>query len=282
MVQSMTGFGRAEHNGFRVEIRSLNHRFIDISMKIPSHLSHHDIPLRNILKEKFRRGKFDISVSADAHALTQFTINKEMARKLYNVFQELQRELFIPGQIDITTLAGYKELLMEEEPKYDIDALYAAFREAASHLEAMRIREGTLISEELRQRAKSLQVMNNRIKSFIPHLVTRCRERFSERLGSLLESAEIDSTRIMQEAALMAEKLDISEEVARIENHIKQFIETLDEGDAIGRKLDFLLQEINREVNTIAAKSSDYAISSLTVDMKIEIEKIREQVQNVQ
>lgn len=282
MLQSMTGFGRAENNGFRVEIRSLNHRFIDISIKIPSYLSHHDMALRNILKEKFRRGKLDVSVLANDHELTQLKVNKEMARKIYGVFQELQKELLIPGQIDIGTLAGYRELLIEEEPKYDIDALYAAFREAVSHLEAMRIKEGKLISEELRLRAESLNEMNNRIKSMTPHLVTKCREKFSERLGSILGAGEIDSTRIMQEAAIMAEKLDISEELSRIENHIKQFIETLDEGNVVGRKLDFLLQEINREVNTIASKSSDYAISSLIVDMKIEIEKIKEQVQNIQ
>jgi uncharacterized protein (TIGR00255 family) len=278
----MTGFGSAENSGFRVEIRSLNHRFIDISIKVPYYLSHHDMPLRNILKEKFRRGRFDVSVSADDHKLIQLKINKEMAKRIYSAFQELQKELFIPGQIGIETLAGYRELLIEEEPLYDIDALYAAFHEAISHLEAMRIKEGKLISKELRLRAESLNEMNNRIRSLTPHLVTRCRERFSERLGSILEAGEMDSMRIMQEAAIMAEKLDISEESSRIENHIKQFIETLDEGNVIGRKLDFLLQEINREVNTIASKSSDYTISSLTVDMKIEIEKIREQIQNIQ
>lgn len=282
MMQSMTGFGRAEQDGFRVEIRSLNHRFIDISMRLPSYLLRHDIPLRNLVKERFRRGKFDVTVSVDALALVHVTVNKDMAKKIYDAFQELQRDFLIPGQIDISTLAGYKELLIEEEPRYDIDVLYAAFREALTHLEDMRTREGNLISEELHQRVKSLNVMNNKIKSFIPHIVTKCREKFSEKLGSLLEAADIDNTRIMQEATIMAEKLDISEEVERIENHIKQFLETLGGEDVVGRKLDFLLQEINREVNTIGSKSSDYAISSLMVDMKIEIEKIREQVQNIQ
>lgn len=278
----MTGFGSAEKNGFRAEIRSLNHRFIDISIKIPPYLSQYDITLRNILKERFNRGRFDVSVSTDNHKLIQVKINKEMARKIYNAFQELQKELSVPGQIDIGTLAGYRELLIEEEPKYDINTLYAAFNEAVSNLEAVRIREGKLLSEELRQRAESLNLINNKIKSLTPHLFESCRKRFSERLGLLLEAGEMDSTRVMQEAVIMAEKLDISEEVNRIENHIKQFIETLGEDNVIGRKLDFLLQEIGREVNTTASKSSDYTISSLTVDMKIEIEKMREQVQNIQ
>ncbi|MDI6889569.1 MAG: YicC/YloC family endoribonuclease [Thermodesulfovibrionales bacterium] len=278
----MTGFGRAEKNGFRVEIRSLNHRFIDISMKTPPFLSQYDIPLRNILKEKFNRGRFDVNVSTDNHKLIQVKINKEMARKIYNAFQELQEELVIPGQIGIDTLAGYKELFVEEEPKYDIDALYDAFYEAVSNLETMRLREGELISKELQKRAESLNLINDKIKSLTPHLFESCRKRFSERLGLILEAGEMDSTKVMQEAVIMAEKLDISEEVNRIENHIKQFIETLGEGNVIGRKLDFLLQEIGREVNTTASKSSDYTISSLTVDMKIEIEKMREQVQNIQ
>jgi uncharacterized protein (TIGR00255 family) len=282
MVQSMTGFGYAEKNGFRVEIRSLNHRFMDISIKTPSYLSHHDIPLRNILKERFQRGRFDVNVSTDNHKFMQLKINKEMARKIYSAFQELQKELSIPGQIGIDTLAGYRELLMEEEPEYDSAALYAAFYEAASNLETMRIREGKLLSDEQRQRAASLKVINDKIKSKAPNLLERNREKFFERLGLVLETKEMDSTRIMQEAAIMAEKLDVSEEVNRIENHIKQYEETLGRGIVIGRKLDFLLQEIGREVNTIASKSSDYTISTLTVDMKIEIEKMREQVQNIQ
>ncbi len=282
MAQSMTGFGSAEKNGFRAEIRSLNHRFIDISIKIPPYLNQYDIALRNIIKGRFQRGRFDVTVSTDNNKLTQVKINKEVAKKIYNAFQELQKELSIPGHIGIDALMGYKELFLEEEPQYDINALLDSFHEAVSNLETMRLREGKLLSEEQRQRADSLDEMNNKIKSFTPHLLEKYKEKFSERLGLILDSREIDSTRVMQEAAIMAEKLDISEEVSRIENHIQQFMETLNAGNVIGRKLDFLLQEIGREVNTIASKSSDYTISSLTVDMKIEIEKMREQVQNIQ
>jgi uncharacterized protein (TIGR00255 family) len=278
----MTGFGSAEKKGFRVEIRSLNHRFMDITIKAPPHLSQYDLSLRNILKERFQRGRFDVTVSTDNHGITQVTINKEMAKKIYYAFQELQKELSIPGQIDMNILAGYRELLVEEESEYDIDALYAAFHEAISRLEAMRVKEGELIAEEQRQRTESLKAINDKIKTLMPYLIERYKVKFSERLGVLLEPREIDSAKIIQEAANMIEKLDISEEVNRIENHIQQLKETLSGGNVIGRKLDFLLQEIGREINTIAAKSSDYTISSLTVDMKLEIEKMREQVQNIQ
>lgn len=281
----MTGFGSAENDSFRVEIRSLNHRFIDISIKTPPHLSHYDIPLRNIIKERFHRGKFDISISASNHKPLQLNINKEIAKKIYTAFQELQKELSIPGQIDINILAsaiGGMELLVEEEPEYDAGALYAVFHEALSNLETMRIQEGEMLSKELRNRAEFLNVLTDKIKSLSSGMVTRCSERFSEKLRLILGAREIDNMRIMQEAAIMAERLDISEEVSRIENHIKQFIEILGEGNIIGRRLDFLLQEINREANTIASKSSDYDISHLTVEMKTEIERMREQAQNIQ
>src|SRR3990170_9113489 len=118
MAQSMTGFGSAEKKGFRVEIRSLNHRFMDITIKAPPHMSQYDLSLRNILKERFQRGRFDVTVSTDNHGITQVTINKEMAKKIYYAFQELQKELSIPGQIDMNILAGYRELLVEEESEY--------------------------------------------------------------------------------------------------------------------------------------------------------------------
>lgn len=278
----MTGFGSAENNDFRVEIRSLNHRFIDIATKIPPYTSQYEIPLRNILKGRFHRGRFDVSISTNDHKATQLRINKELARNICTALQDLQIELSIPGEINIETLAGYRELLIEEEPKYDIDALYAAFHEALSDLEEMRIREGKLLSEELHKRMESLNAMNNKIKSLAPHEVVKWREKFTERLRLIIEAGEMDSTRITQEAAIIAEKLDISEEVSRIESHIKQFLEILGNDNIIGRKLDFILQEISREVNTLAYKSSDYTISNLAVEMKTEIEKMREQAQNIQ
>jgi uncharacterized protein (TIGR00255 family) len=278
----MTGFGSAENNGFRVEIRSLNHRFMDIAIKMPPYMSQYEIPLRSILKTRFQRGRFDVSVSTNDHKATQLKINKELARNIYTALQDLQKELSIHGKISIDTLIRYSELLIEEETRYDIDALYAVCNEALINLEDMRIREGKLLSEELRERVESLSMMNNEIKLLAPNEVLRWREKFTERLRLIIEAEGIDNTRIIQEAAIMAEKLDISEEINRIENHIKQFVEILRNGNIIGRKLDFLLQEISREVNTLAYKSSDYAISNLTVEMKTEIEKMREQVQNIQ
>ncbi|MEW6068968.1 MAG: YicC/YloC family endoribonuclease [Nitrospirota bacterium] len=279
----MTGFGSGEKNGFRVEIRSLNHRFIEISLKVHPFMNKYDIPLRNIIKERFYRGKFDVSVSISNKESASLKINKESAKSVYAALQDLQKDLSLPGEININTITEYGTLfIIEEEPEYNVDALYVAFREAISELEAMRIKEGKFIMDELHNRIELLTHINNEIKLLAHRETENFRERLTEKLKLILGAEEIDTNRIIQEVAIMAEKMDISEEINRIENHIKQFIEIFNNGNIIGRKLDFLLQEINREVNTLSCKACDYDISRLVVEMKTEIEKIREQVQNIQ
>lgn len=282
MIQSMTGFGSATQDDFTVEIRSLNHRYTDITMKLPPYMNQHEIPLRNIIKETFQRGKFDVTVSLNGDKAMHLKVNRELARNIHDALQSLQKEFSLPGTISIETLSGFREILMEDAPHYDTDSLYRAFREAVAKLEAMRIREGSLLSAEFRRRITLLQQMNSLIQSRAPGEIEAWRERFTERLKLIVDTEILDNNRILQEAAIMAEKLDISEELSRIENHLHQFTEILDDGKTIGKKLDFLLQEINREVNTLSYKSGDYSITNLAVEMKTEIEKIREQVQNIQ
>jgi uncharacterized protein (TIGR00255 family) len=282
MIQSMTGFGIAEDENFRIEIRSVNHRYIDISIKLPPYMNQYDIPLRNVIKERFRRGKFDIIISASNQSAGPLHLNKDMAKDIYEALKMLQEELSIPGEITIDTLVEYRELLVEKEPDYDIDALYKVFHKAISDLESMRIREGELVSQDIMKRIEQLDTMNDEIKALVPKEARRFQEKLTERMSMMLKDEAIDSNRIVQEVAIMAEKSDISEEVIRIENHVKQFGDIFYSDIAVGRKLDFLLQEINREVNTLAYKSHDYAIAKLVVDMKTEVEKIREQVQNIQ
>ncbi len=284
MVQSMTGFGSAINNDIMVEIRSLNHRFIDIVIKMPSHMNKYEIDLRNIIKERFKRGRFDVIISILNHNMSQFKINKALVKNIYLTLLDLQRELSIPGDITIDTITSYKEILYQEEPQYNIEAVYKTFKEALSNLETARVREGLLLVEDIKRRLQFLIEINERIKTLVPNEIEKIREKFTERLRLILQTDIVENSRILQEAAIMAEKLDISEELHRIENHLKQFVEVLDKGnnDIIGKKLDFILQEINREVNTLAYKSSNYSISNLVVEMKTEIEKIREQVQNIQ
>lgn len=282
MIQSMTGFGASEKDGFRVEIRSINHRFMDVSIRLSPFLTGQEMPLRNMLKERFSRGKFDVLISAKSEGRTRLKLNTELAKEIYNSLNALKTELSIPGTIGIETLLNYRELLITEEPEYNISSLYDAFGEAIIQLEKMRGDEGKATGEDVFRRADRLESINKEIIALSPDIIADCKRKFHERIEELLIGIEYDRDRILQAAAIMIEKSDITEELIRIENHLKQFKKILLNGDTIGKRLDFLLQELNREVNTIASKTDDYRISSMVIEMKSEIEKMREQAQNIQ
>ncbi len=282
MPQSMTGFGSAEKETFKVEIRSVNHRFLDVSMKVPQGLGSHEIALRNRVKERFSRGRFDILVSTPAEGAHRIKVNTALAKEIYNALRSLKEELLLSDGIRIETLTGFRELFLTEEAEYDIGPLYDAFDEAMDRLQDMRMREGKAITGDMLSRLERVEHMNGKILDLCPAVVNEHRERFRARLTDLFAEVKFDESRLLQEAALMAEKSDVSEEITRIASHILQMRKILSDGDTIGRKLEFLLQELNREVNTIASKSGDYRISSITVEMKVEIEKMREQSQNIQ
>ncbi len=280
----MTGFGSAINNDVLVEIRSLNHRFIDIAIKMPSYMNKYEIDLRNIIKERFKRGRFDVFISILNHNVSQVKINKALVKNIYSDLLDLQKELSIPGDITIDTIVSYKEIFYEEEPQYNIEVIYDTFKQALSNLETARVREGLLLADDIKKRLRYLMDISENIKSFAPREIEKIREKITERLRLIMQTDIVENNRIIQEAAIMAERLDISEEIYRIENHLNQFADIInrENDDIIGKKLDFILQEIIREVNTLAYKSDDYNISNLVVKMKTEIEKIREQVQNIQ
>lgn len=282
MIQSMTGFGSAEKNGFRVEIRSLNHRFMDISMKLQQLLSEHEIPMRKMLKEKFARGKFDVSVSSAWDSKAGLKFNEELAKDVYESLKALQSRLSIPGVIEIQTLLSYKELFLAGRQEYDSGLLYGAFNEAMEQLEKMRVEEGRAIAEDISNMADRVESLNKDLWSIMPDVIADYKVKFHERLREILDSVEYDRDRVLQEVAIMIEKRDVTEELTRIDAHIKQFRKILQSGDIIGKQLDFLTQEFNREANTVASKAGDYRIANIIIEMKSVIEKIREQVQNIQ
>ncbi len=282
MVQSMTGFGSAEKEGCRIEIRSVNHRFLDITMRSPSFLNKLEIPFRNMVKERFARGKFDIGITVSELASAELNINTEAVRRIYQAFKGLQEELSVKGEININTFIGLHEMFIEAKPKYDLEVIAGIFAQALDDLACMRSREGDALSAELTGIVGELGAYNKKIQASCDMMLTEVKDKFNERLKVLLEGQEIDEGRVLQEAAIFAARLDIAEEIARIDSHLAQFREILATGGIIGRKLDFILQELNREVNTIASKSADYGVSSITVEMKTGIEKMREQIQNIQ
>jgi len=282
MVQSMTGFGSAEQNGCRVEIRSLNQKFLDITIKAPASLNQLDITFRNSIKELFSRGKFDVSVVLSGESSAALRINTALVGQMMGTFRQLQADFSVPGTIDINTLISLHEMFIETEQHLDSEMIIGVFRQALGNLHGMRLKEGACLAGALNQLTGTVLAMREKISGLCGRVTIAAHEKFNERIRTLLEGKDIDSTRMLQEAAIMAAKIDIAEELTRLGSHISQFGETLSQGGSIGRKLDFILQECNREVNTIASKSVDYEISSITVDMKTVIEQLREQVQNIQ
>jgi uncharacterized protein (TIGR00255 family) len=282
MIQGMTGFGSAEKGGFRVEVRSLNHRFMDIVLRMPPVLGKYEMRLRETLQKKFDRGKFDVYVSATGAGELKLKPNTETAKEIYDALNGLKEGLKVAGEVDMGMLLHWKDTFIEEEVSYDPEVLFNAFDEAVSGLDEMRIKEGADLGAELLERAATVGRLNDEVRSLAPAAMEAGRERFLERLRQFFADKGCDDSKLMQEAAGVAEKADITEETSRTKNHVEHMKQILQNGGTVGRKLDFLLQELNREANTIASKTDDYRISELVIDMKAEIEKAREQAQNVQ
>lgn len=281
-IQSMTGFGSGERDGFRVDVRSLNHRYLDISVKMPPALLENEILIRNMIKERFARGKFEVFISFTDKRQYNFMVNKEMARGIYNAFLEIQRELSIPGIVGIDLLSRYGDMLISDNPEYSVDSLKEALMDAISQLEDMRKKEGEILANFIKISLKRIIDINEKIKDLSKDTTLRCREALTKKISDLISDLSIDESRLAQEVAFIAQKTDITEELVRLNSHASQFLNILSNGNVIGRRLDFFLQEMNREANTIASKSDDSRIIDLTIELKTEIEKIREQIQNIQ
>lgn len=282
MIQSMTGYGAAERDCFKVEVRSLNHRYLDISVKMPSVLLEHEIPIRNMIKEKFTRGKFDVVVTLTQTQQVRVRINRDMAREIYGAISALQKELNIPGHLSMDFIVAFKELLLSEEAAYCRDTLLNVLKETLVQVEEMRRKEGAHLRREMEKNIDRLEHIHGEVKEFAKDLGPRHRETLLRRIAELTENHGIDETRLVQEVVLMVQKSDVSEEITRFASHIEQSRHLLAAGGGVGRKFDFLLQEMNRETNTIAAKVDDFRMISATTELKTEIEKLREQAQNIQ
>jgi len=275
----MTGFGSSEKGAIRVEVRSLNHRFLEIIIKAPPQMGRHEIPLRNILRERFKRGRFEVFVSRRPGENVNLRVNKALAKQIHEELTSLRDELSLKGEIGIEEFSAWRELFIEEaEP--DALSIYDAFDEAVSEAEKMRLAEGVALMDDISKRAALIDSINEKVASMIPEAMEKAKKGFMEKLGELMQGPE--EGRLMEVASLVLEKSDITEEVTRIKSHIGHLGRILSDGGAVGRKLDFLLQELNREANTIASKAQETGIIDLAVEMKTEIERIREQAQNLQ
>ncbi|MBI4654677.1 MAG: YicC family protein [Nitrospirae bacterium] len=281
-IQSMTGYGVGISGNFKVEVRSSNHRGLDIQIKIPSYLYFYEPEIRKLVKKNFLRGRIEILVSISNADTLKFKINKSVATEFYNILTSLKQELSISGEIGIDILASQKDIFLQEEPEVELTSLSNALDIALQDLKKMRIEEGENLVKDINERLSLIKIQVEDLEGKRVEFIAQAKASLSERLRSLFEDIQIDESRIIQEAAILLDRSDITEEIVRIKSHLTYIENMLQSGNSIGKKLDFITQELYREINTIGSKAANVEITPIVVELKSEVEKIREQTQNLQ
>lgn len=292
MIKSMTGFGRCslalENMDILVEMRSVNHRYQEISVRLPHAYSYLEDRLKKQVQQRASRGKIDISISIQLHGTDGLAVevNDDMAASYINALRSANEQLGLQDDITLTTVMRFSDVFTVRKVQLEEEAVWAAVEpaviEAAEKFRAMREVEGAKLKDDLTARLISLESMLCKVEEYAPETAKRYFDKLYTKLSELLADKEIDESRIVTEAAVFTDRIAVDEETVRLRSHIEQFRTLLEVEEPIGRKLDFLIQEMNREVNTIGSKAQDLSVTRLVVDMKSEIEKIREQVQNIE
>jgi len=290
---SMTAFGRGEqsHNGrtWTVEIRSVNHRFCDIKIRLPRQLSGLEELVKKEVAIAFSRGHIEVTVNCDGNEEGNYQLRPDLplARQYFRCLQEIIADLGLNTQPDLATIASYREVIVSENQTDDLDQVWTtglapALATALTACRQMRETEGKHLRDDLLGRLDCIAGAAQKLEEMAPQLMAAREATLKARLATLLAGVDIDPMRLAQEVALMADKSDITEELVRLRSHISQFGNFLTQREAVGRRLDFLLQEFLREINTIASKIANAEIAHLGVELKNELEKMREQVQNLE
>jgi uncharacterized protein (TIGR00255 family) len=293
MLTSMTGFGRGEAQStdrkFLVELKSLNHRYMDVNVKMPKMFTYLEESIRQTIKEHVKRGRVEVFISYENIGDTEVKVVADipLAKQYFNALREIKDNLTAQDDITVSLISRYPDVIRVEKKELDEDATWTALSEALNNalvkLTEMRNVEGEQLKEDLLKRLTILGDYIKDIEERSPQIILEYRQRLNERIKELLdEGYNIEESRILMEVALFADKCSITEEIVRFGSHIKQFTKTMEENDSIGRKLDFLIQEMNREVNTIGSKANDLTTTNIVVNLKSELEKMREQVQNIE
>ena len=298
VIRSMTGYGRAEGRykamPIVVEVRSVNHRHCEILTRLPKSLQRHEERFKNRVQSRLSRGRVDVSVSFNGEGDTgrqALRLDRELARQYLRLLKDLQRDLRLPGSPDLALIASYRDIIKTTERQADDQRAVAAaervLEKALGALLSMRRDEGHALERDLSIRLGEIEQRIETIRERLPHIMKEHFTRMQGKVNRLLEgtqaaSVALDPARITQEVALLADRGDVSEEITRLESHLRQFRNFLRKAEPVGRSLDFLLQEINREVTTAGSKVGDLAVTQEILALKAELEKIREQVQNVE
>lgn len=292
MVKSMTGYGRAVEtvNGreFTVEVRSVNNRYLDCTVKLPRSLSFGEDAVKQAVKNAISRGKVDvyITVRSEDGEQVKISLNKSVVEEYLSAMQQMVEGFGVKDDISVSTLSRLSDVFTVERPEVDEDALLkdmmCVVSKALSAYDAMRCTEGQALENDLRSRGQTILGFVSQVESGNAQTVIDYRTRLENKLKEVLASTSIDESRILTEAAIFADKVAVDEETVRLRSHLDQMNTMLSGGGAVGRKLDFLLQEMNREANTIGSKCTDVRLARVVVDIKAELEKIREQTQNIE
>lgn len=292
MVKSMTGYGRAVEtvNGreFTVEVRSVNNRYLDCTVKLPRMLSFAEDAVKQAVKGTISRGKVDVYISlrSEAAADVQVTLNTAMVAGYVNAMRQMAKEFGLREDVSVSLLSRMPEVFTVEKPQVDEEQLLAdllgVVSKALANYDAMRTREGQALKDDLSSRGNTIRELVSQVEAGNGQTVIDYRTRLENKLKEVLANTAIDESRILTEAAIFADKVAVDEETVRLRSHLGQMDSMLASGGAIGRKLDFLLQEMNREANTIGSKCTDVRLARIVVDIKAELEKIREQTQNIE
>lgn len=288
----MTGYGRGEavlhDRAITVELRAVNNRYLDCSVKIPRLYVFAEETIKGLVQKSVGRGKVDVFVTIDSSAADKVdvTLNRPVADGYYAALIQMRDTYGLRDDISVSLLSRFPDVFLVEKEQGDADVIAQdiaqVLEQALADFNAMRQREGEKLAEDVRAKAANIAALVEKVEARSPETVAEYREKLRQRMEEVLENTQIDESRILTEAAIFADKVAVDEETVRLRSHLAQLEEMLEKGGAIGRKLDFLIQEFNREANTIGSKCSDVALSRVVVDIKGEIEKIREQVQNIE
>lgn len=294
MIKSMTGYGTATvqtetGRSYSIEIKSVNHRYCDVNVKLPVKLSFLEQDIKKFIKSRFDRGRFDAYIALDEFGkeTKQVTFDKDLAAQYLEKLRELGTYLDLEPRIDLFSLTRMPEVLKVEQTEIDQEEaknrIETILHEALKHLEQMRIHEGQVLEKDIIGHLERIRTLVSLIGEQAKTTPEQYKAALEERINRLISGVvEIDEERLAQEVALFCDKIDTSEEITRLNGHLDHFLYVLNSQDAVGRKLDFLVQEMNREINTIGSKSNNADISQHVVEVKAILEKIREQVQNVE
>ncbi len=294
MIRSMTGYGRAkavlQEKSIVVEIKSVNHRNMEIIVRLPGMLSALEVEIKKKISERLFRGRVEVSIQTESgfgkENSEQLEINLPLIRNYYSLLNQIRQEFDFKDEITLSMVTGLKNAISYSDGELNLEEIWKHLERILSDsidsLTEMREKEGELLYRDFLARLGIIRDYLGDLETRAPQVVMEYKKKLSERISELTEVLEIDESRLSQEIAIMAEKSDITEEIVRFESHISQFSEMLESDEAIGRKMDFLLQEMLREINTIGSKSSDIEMSRNVIEIKSELAKLREQIQNVE